>query len=139
MKMPIPFLLGLFGAAALSQSAAAAPATSWEGVWRNTRNTVHLRVARCEQAMCGTVIWAVPQARSDARRGSGRDLIGAQLFSGFRQTPDGTWKGKIYLPDLNSNASATVTLLDQGTILVSGCVFLGLACRTQHWWRMSAE
>jgi uncharacterized protein (DUF2147 family) len=111
-------------------------ATSWEGVWRNTNNTVHLRTARCGRAMCGTVVWAIPKAREDAKNGSGQDLIGRQLFQNFRPAEDGKWKGKVFLPDLNASAAATVTPTGRDTMLVSGCLLFGLACKTQHWWRI---
>ena len=131
-------------AAALLIAAAPAPpptagnaqSSSWEGTWRNTNNTVHLRTAKCGSAMCGTVVWAIPKAREDARNGSGRDLIGRQLFQNFRPAEGGTWKGKVFIPDLNTNASATVTPTGHDTMLVSGCVMFGLACKTQHWWRI---
>jgi uncharacterized protein (DUF2147 family) len=135
-----------FAAAALLVAAAPAPppaeptaasaSSSWEGTWRNTNNTVHLRAARCGQGMCGTVVWAIPKARVDAKNGSGQDLIGRQLFRNFRPAGDGTWKGKVFIPDLNASASGTVTPTSRDTMLVSGCMMFGLACKTQHWWRI---
>jgi uncharacterized protein (DUF2147 family) len=109
---------------------------SWEGTWRNTNDTVHLRAAKCGAAMCGTVVWAIPKAREDAKNGSGRDLIGRELFENFRPAGDGQWKGKVFIPDLNTRASATVTPTSRNTMLVSGCLMFGLACKTQHWWRI---
>lgn len=107
-----------------------------DGQWRNTRDTVHLRLSACGEGICGTVIWAVPQARADARRGSGQDLLGKSLFREFERADDGKWHGKIFIPDLNANASATITQLDRDTLLVSGCLVLKIACKTQHWWRL---
>jgi len=137
----------ILAAAALLTAAAPAPppaaptsgngqSGSWEGTWRNTNNTVHLRTAKCGKAMCGTVIWAIPKAREDAKSGSGQDLIGRELFQNFHPSGDGTWKGKVFIPDRNSNASATVTPTGRDTMLVSGCLLFGLACKTQHWWRI---
>lgn len=136
----------ILAAAALLTAAAPAPpaapaagsgqSSSWEGTWRNTNNTVHLRTAKCGAAMCGTVVWAIPKAREDAKSGSGQDLIGRQLFQNFRPADNGTWKGKVFIPDLNTNASATVTPTSRNTMLVSGCLMFGLACKTQHWWRI---
>jgi uncharacterized protein (DUF2147 family) len=136
----------ILAATALLTAAAPAPpaappagnaqSSSWEGTWRNTNNTVHLRTARCGEAMCGTVVWAIPQARADARNGSGKDLIGRQLFQNFRPAEGGKWRGKVFLPDLNASASATVTPTGRDTMLVSGCLLFGLACKTQHWWRI---
>jgi uncharacterized protein (DUF2147 family) len=134
----IPLAGALLVAAAPPPAAPTAGNTpsSWEGTWRNTNNTVHLRAARCGSAMCGTVVWAIPKARADAKSGSGQDLIGRQLFQNFRPADDGTWKGKVFIPDLNTKASATVTPTGRDTMLVSGCLLFGLACKTQHWWRI---
>ena len=118
---------------------ASAPAPAQEGLegnWRNTKNTVHLSVKPCGAALCGTVTWAAEQQRADAKKGSGRDLIGAQLLRDLRKGSDGKWRGKVFVPDINSNASATVTLLSGNQILVSGCTLFGIACKTQHWHRL---
>lgn len=119
-----------------AEQTASSPSSSWEGTWRNTNNTVHLRTARCGSAMCGTVVWAIPKAREDAKNGSGQDLIGRELFENFRPADGGQWKGKVFIADLNTRASATVTPTGRNTMLVSGCLLFGLACKTQHWWRI---
>jgi uncharacterized protein (DUF2147 family) len=130
-------LLSLFATVALLTAAAPPPASGLEGNWRNTRDTVRIRVAPCGAAMCGTVIWANDTARADAKKGSGRDLVGSMLLTDLRQGKDGLWRGKVFIPDINSKGSATVTELEGGEhIRISGCVFLGLACRTQHWHRI---
>jgi uncharacterized protein (DUF2147 family) len=135
------FLLAAFAALGAASDPPVEPAavhvsTGLDGQWRNTRDTVHLRLSECGEGICGTVTWAVPQARADARRGSGQDLIGKSLFREFEHGDDGKWHGKIFIPDLNANASATIVQVDRDTLLVSGCVFLKLACKTQHWWRL---
>ena len=107
-----------------------------EGNWRNTKNTVHMSVKPCGAALCGTVTWAAEQQRAEAKKGSGRDLIGAQLLRDLRKGSDGKWRGKVFVPDINSNASATVTQLSGDQILVSGCTLFGIACRSQHWHRI---
>ncbi len=134
----IPLAAALLVAAAPPPAAPTAGNTpsSWEGTWRNTNNTVHLRAARCGSAMCGTVVWAIPKARADAKSGSGQDLIGRQLFQNFRPAEDGKWRGKVFIPDLNTSAAATVIPTGRDTMLVSGCLLFGLACKTQHWWRI---
>lgn len=113
-----------------------AASTALAGEWRNTRNTVHLRIAPCGKAACGTVIWADETSQENARKGSGREVVGAQLFRNIRPSADGSWKGIAYLPDRNMNASATVKMVNRDQLQVSGCVMFGLACRTQHWWRI---
>ncbi|MCW3846204.1 DUF2147 domain-containing protein [Sphingomonas sp. LB-2] len=130
-------LFALATCAALLGASAPAPADGGlQGDWRNTKNTVHLRVEPCGQALCGTVTWAADQQRADARKGSGKDLIGSALLRDLRRGGDGKWRGKIYIPDIDTTASATVTQINDDQILVSGCTFLGVICRSQHWHRI---
>jgi uncharacterized protein (DUF2147 family) len=129
--------LALFCCAALL--GAAAPSTQMgdiRGEWRNTKNTVHLKVQPCGAELCGTVIWAAERQRADARKGSGSELIGSQLLRKLKRGSDGKWRGSIFIPDINTTASATAEQLNENLIRVSGCGLLGVICRTQHWHRM---
>ncbi|MDF7777266.1 DUF2147 domain-containing protein [Sphingomonas sp. AOB5] len=129
-------LISLFACTALLSAAAPPQADGLQGEWRNTKNTVHLKVAPCGTAMCGTVTWAGDEQRADARKGSGRDLIGSVILRDLRRQNDGTWRGKVFVPDINTNASGTVTIVNGNMIRVSGCTVLGLVCKTQHWHRL---
>lgn len=132
--MPMQFLLALslLGAAA----APPPPQPVLVGEWRNTHNTVHLRVAPCGQALCGTVTWASDEQRALARKNSGRDMPGRQLLSGLKPEKDGTWRGKVFIPAINSSASATVTPVSNEKLRIQGCTLLGVVCKTQHWHRI---
>lgn len=129
-------VLGLFAATSLLGVASPASADGLQGEWRNTKNTVHLRVRPCGSALCGIVTWAAPQQRADARKGSGNELIGSVLLRDLRSSGKGTWSGKVFVPDVNANASASVTQINNVLIRVSGCTLFGLACKTQHWHRL---
>ena len=129
-------LPSLFAAFVLLTAAAPAPTMKGiEGEWRNTKNTVHLRVSRCGPAYCGTVTWAGDQQRADARKGSGEDLVGSTLLRDLRPSGSGTWRGKVRVPDINITARATVVQMSDVLIRVSGCSF-GIVCKTQHWHRI---
>lgn len=133
MLIRLPSLLAAF---ALLTAAAPAPTMKGlEGDWRNTKNTVHLRVSRCGPAYCGTVTWAGDQQRADARKGSGEDLIGSLLLRDLRPSGSGTWRGKVHVPDINIDARATVVQMSDVLLRVSGCSF-GIVCKTQHWHRI---
>lgn len=129
-------LLSLFAATFLLGAAAPPPAKGLLGEWRNTNNNVHLRVQPCGAALCGTVTWAGAQQRADARKGSGKELVGSVLLRNLQPSGEATWRGKVFIPDVNTSASATVVQLSDILIRVSGCSFLGLACKTQHWHRI---
>ncbi|MBO9713080.1 DUF2147 domain-containing protein [Sphingomonas sp.] len=124
-------------AGALLSGGAAAPSDGLEGEWRNTKDTVHLKVEPCGAALCGTVTWAAPKQREDAKKGTGKDLVGSRLLTGLKRGGDGDWRGKVFVPDINTNASATVKQLSQVQILITGCTMLGLVCKSQHWHRIS--
>lgn len=118
---------------------AAAPpvaASDLQDEWRNTNNTVHLRVKPCGEALCGTVTWATEEQRASARKGSGKDLVGSVLLRDLKRASDGSWRGKVFLPAINANASATLTQVNPQMLRVSGCTLLGLACKSQHWHRI---
>lgn len=133
MLIRLPTLLAAF---ALLTAAAPAPlAKGLEGDWRNTKNTVHLRVSRCGPAYCGTVTWAAEQQRADARKGSGEDLIGSMLLRDLRPSGSATWRGKVHVPDIDINVRATVVQMSDVLLRVSGCSF-GIVCKTQHWHRI---
>ena len=129
-------LLSLSAAALLLVGAAEPAAPGLQGEWRNTNNTVHLRVKPCGPALCGTVTWAAPKQRADAQKGSGKDLVGSVLLQDLKPRGKSVWRGSVYIPDINTTASATVTQLDRGLIRISGCTLMGLACKTQHWHRI---
>lgn len=130
-------LLSLIAAPLLLGAAAPAPAQGLLGEWRNTNNNVHMRLQACGDAICGKVTWADAAKRADARKGSGKELIGSMLIRDLKKGSDGTWAGKVFIPDLNKNASGTVNQLSPVLIRVSGCTMLGLVCKTQHWHRIS--
>lgn len=129
-------LLSLLAAPLLLSAAPPPAAQGIQGEWRNTNNTVHLRLKPCGPAICGTVTWAAATQRADARKGSGKELIGSVLLHNLKPSGEATWTGKVFIPDINTNASGTVIQLSDILIKVSGCTMLGLICKTQHWHRI---
>ncbi|HEX8364809.1 MAG TPA: DUF2147 domain-containing protein [Allosphingosinicella sp.] len=106
------------------------------GVWRNPRNTVHVRIQPCGRAMCGTVVWASPRAQQKAREAGTRNLIGAQLFRQLQPQGTGTWGGRVFVPDRARTVAGTLRVTGRSAI-VSGCIVGGLVCRSQTWTRVS--
>lgn len=101
------------------------------GLWRNGSNSVHLEAHHCGDSMCGKVVWASDKAIADARRGGTPNLIGLDLFHGFRKDRKGNWRGKVFVPDLNRTFSGTVVMLDANTLRGTGCTLGGLICKSQ--------
>ena len=103
------------------------------GVWRNPKNSVHVDIRPCGDAICGYVVWASPKAQADAKKGGTDKLIGLQVLRNFTQVKPGSWKGRVYVPDLNATFSGTADLMDAGTLKARGCLFAGIGCKTQLW------
>lgn len=116
--------------------AAAQRAPGWEGIWRNEADSVRIRVARCGQGLCGTVVQASAKARADAARGGTERLVGTQLFHDFRRGDDGLWYGRVYVPDIDQLFDGTIEQTGPDTIVGTGCLFAGFGCKSQTWRRV---
>ncbi|HEY8617130.1 DUF2147 domain-containing protein [Phenylobacterium sp.] len=130
---PLLLLAALTGLVSASSAVAAEPGVF--GVWRNPKGSVHLEVRPCGASACGYVIWASDAAQEDARRGSGKPLVGQQLLQDFH--PDGGgWRGKVYVPDMDRTFSGSARLLDPGRLEARGCLLGRVLCKRQVWTRL---
>lgn len=126
-------IAGLTAAATSPASAQDAPFTY--GVWRNPKNTVHVEIKPCGGGRaCGNVIWANDDAKADARKGGTPNLIGLQLLRDFQLQKNGSWRGKVFVPDLNMTLSGTADFPDATTMKAKGCLLL--FCKSQTWRRV---
>lgn len=87
--------------------------------------------------MCGTVLAAADTAKESVRKAGTPTLVGTQVLTGLRRSSGGSYSGRVFNPNLNVHAAATVTLVSPTVLLVRGCVLAGLICREQHWTRVS--
>lgn len=135
MKHSALFLSSLLVAA--SSSIASPAREGIEGTWKNRPNTLIVRIARCGDALCGTVLAAADTAKESVRKAGTPTLVGTQVLTGLRRSSGGSYSGRVFNPNLNVHAAATVTLVSPTVLLVRGCVLAGLICREQHWTRVS--
>lgn len=96
----------------LSTFAAAAPAASGdeaaEGVWLTEKKKVAVRLYRCDDALCGRIVWlAEPRDRSGALKRDAanpdpalrdRPWCGVETFSGLGRDGAGWSGGRFYNP-----------------------------------------
>ena len=127
-------LLVATGAGAAVHAAGPAQPT---GVWRNPRNSVHVRIQPCGANMCGTVVWANARAQEKARAGGTARLVGTQLFREFRRESATSWAGRVFVPDRGSSYSGTLRLVGTNQIVARGCLLGRILCRSQTWSRVS--
>ncbi len=112
-----------------------AESASIEGRWTNPSGSVTVAIAPCGEVYCGTVVAASDKARADAAKGGTPALIGTRLMTDFATAGDGRWRGRLFVPDLNFHAHATLTLEGPATLKVRGCSVRGLLCKSQRWTR----
>ena len=118
---------------------AAVPASaqaSVEGRWTNPKRSVVIEVGRCGAAWCGTVVWASPKAKANARKGGTDNLIGTRILSGARPVGPNTYKGRAFVPRRNIHSSATIRQTGPNAMVVEGCALAGLLCKEQRWTRV---
>jgi uncharacterized protein (DUF2147 family) len=131
--------LAVIAAALCSVSGVACAASPGapSGIWRNPKNSVHVRMQACGENICGIVVWANAKAQADASEGGTPSLVGTQLFREFRQVSPGAWSGRVFIPDLGRTFSAKMKALDAKTIKGSGCLIGGFICKSQIWRRIA--
>jgi len=136
---------GLLSAAALAAAALAFPAMAGDpvGLWQTPTNGGQVRISRCGQALCGTLvnsdhIRADANARDTHNRDAAqrnRTLRGLQMLSGFTGGPAEWTGGSVYNPADGRTYRGTITLTNDNTLRLRGCVVAPL-CKTQTWTRI---
>jgi uncharacterized protein (DUF2147 family) len=124
--------------AALAAQVAPAASSSIEGIWRSPGGNSIMKVAPCGDSPCGTVAWATDKAKKDASRTTSQ-LIGTQLLTNLEQRKDGSWLGKLFIPDKNMRVTAKIQRLAPDQLRVSGCAAGKALCRAQVWTAFTAE
>lgn len=127
-----------FGLVLLTGSGAAAAQAelSPNGLWRNPSGNVEVRIEECGPKVCGRVASASDRAKADAARGGHPDLIGMDLFEDFKRDGANTFRGRVFVPDINRRFSGKLTIKDENRIRVRGCLTRNTGCRSQTWTRV---
>jgi uncharacterized protein (DUF2147 family) len=108
-----------------------------EGLWRNPRRSVVVRTGECGANLCGWVVWANAEARSDASEKSTRALVGTELLHDYRRDGAGRWSGTVYVPDLGRSFASEIIQLSSTQLKIRGCVLHGVLCKSQVWDRVN--
>ena len=132
-------------AAAMASVSLAAPALAADptGLWQTPTNGGQVRIARCGQALCGTLLTSaniranpglLDEKNSNASLRT-RTIRGIQLLSGFTGGPTEWRGGSVYNPEDGRTYRGTITMQGDNTIRLRGCVVAPL-CKTQTWTRV---
>lgn len=122
--------LGLF----LLTGAAHAQAQDPSGTYLSETGETRVRIGKCGQAYCGTIISVQGEAK-DANNPDpglrGRSLVGVQMISNIQPAGSG-FTGQLYNYKDGKTYTGKMTFAGKAMQL-SGCVLGGLICRSQTW------
>ena len=135
----------IFAAAALAVSAFAAPALAGDptGLWQTPTNGGQVRIERCGNALCGSLVTSAQiRANPDQRDIRNKDesqrdrtLRGLRMLSGFTGGPTEWRGGSVYNPEDGGTYRGTITMTNDNTLRLRGCIVAPL-CKTQTWTRV---
>lgn len=136
-KMPL-IAVSFWSLFSLSQAAE----NAIEGFWFASGSIVEIKI--CEKFICAEVVHIVTEddtdpvtildENNDDRELRSRALVGINLFDGFEKEllSDKTIKsGQIYDPRRGKSYSAELTMLENGNLLVEGCLLF--ICDGEEW------
>jgi uncharacterized protein (DUF2147 family) len=105
---------------------------SIEGTWRSPGGNTIIKIASCGDSPCGTVAWASDKAKKDSAKTTPQ-LVGTQLLTGLQQRKDGSWIGKLFIPDRNMRVTAKIQRIAADQLKVSGCAAGKALCKAAVW------
>lgn len=107
------------------------------GEWLVAKKVARIRIANCENRMWGVVSWEA-QAGVDSKnpnpRLRERPTLGMPILLGMKPVNASKWEGEIYNAENGKTYSASISLRDENTLQVQGCV-LSVLCGGENWTR----
>ncbi|HYF54497.1 MAG TPA: DUF2147 domain-containing protein [Salinarimonas sp.] len=119
---------------------AAAQGTDPSGMWQSETGDTRVRIARCGDAYCGTIVQVKGEAKdvnnpSEALRS--RNLVGVRMIDQIRPVQGGGFQGQLYNFRDGKTYTGKMTLKSPSALELSGCVLGGLVCRSQTWTKVN--
>jgi uncharacterized protein (DUF2147 family) len=120
---------------ALAAPLAAQDASGATGIWQSQTGITRVRVSKCGQGLCGTVVWQKNPSKDvhnpdPAKRD--RPIVGLQLVSNMKQVGPNEWSGSIYNYEDGKTYQGKVQLTG-ARLAIGGCVLGGMICQTRTW------
>lgn len=109
------------------------------GDWRTEDGSAVVRIGDCGATLCGRITrvlnpGAPPNDANNPNRAlRSRPLVGIPVLSGFARNASGDLQGTAYDPKSGRSYRSYLSLNDNGTLRVTGCVTF--ICRSQTWRR----
>lgn len=121
--MKILSLIGIVSV--LSMSFGAEVLAGPVGEWRIADGSANVSIRPCGSNLCGFVSWSQ----------EGQNMVGQEVLISMR--PNGTlWSGTVVNVRDGQKYSARMSMQDDETLKVEGCVMGGMICGGQNWARV---
>src|SRR5882757_5814600 len=111
------------------------------GDWLVKDGYANIRIDNCAGKMWGIVVWEKVPGGTDeenpdpAKRQ--RLTLGMPILLGLVPKEAGKWQGEIYNSQNGKMYSASISLADEDTLDLEGCLFPNFMCLTQKWTRVT--
>ena len=101
-------------------AAGAAASSGVEGIWVNPKESVAVRTQPCGGKVCGFIVWVNGQAAQDAKESGVAHPIGTEVLRDYVPASHGSWRGTVYVPDMDRSFHSTLTELDRNDLQITG-------------------
>jgi uncharacterized protein (DUF2147 family) len=137
-------LLTALAAAFVTLSIAPAWADDPAGIWLTEERDAKVRVAKCGNGYCGTIVWleqpmdpqtgrpSLDKQNPDASKRS-RPIMGLNILAGMQPAAANKWSGPIYNAEDGNTYAGHISVAGPNTLKVEGCLFN--VCQAQNWTR----
>jgi len=125
----------------LTATASAVEQPSVTGDWLVKEGYANIRIENCNGKMWGIVVWEKTPGGVDSENPDpakkGRPTLGMPILMGLAPNPKepGKWSGEIYNSQNGKMYQANISLADENTLNLEGCLVWPL-CQTQQWTRV---
>ena len=125
---------------ALATGGALAADSSVVGDWLVKDGYANIRIDNCNGKMWGIVVWEKVTGGTDDENPDPakkkRLTLGMPILLGLVPKEAGKWQGEIYNSQNGKMYNANISLADENTLDLEGCLFPNFMCLTQKWTRV---
>lgn len=120
-----------------SAQSAGSPSADPVGEWTVAKAVARIRIVDCNNRLWGVVSWEASPGTDSKNPDASlrtRPTLGMPILLGMTRKKDNQWSGEIYNSEDGRRYAASISLRDQNTLQVQGCV-LGILCGGEDWTR----
>lgn len=144
MSIARSIAFSLFGLSILVAPVMAEPIDP-TGIWLTQAGDAKVRIDRCGTTICGTIVWLkapidtitgkpqIDDKNPDPTKAR-RPIIGINLFQEMKLAGQ-KWSGRIYNADNGKIYASNVSLINNKSLKVEGCVLM--FCGSETWTKLS--